>query len=118
MARLYISPNVWRGCVMPNPEEFLDLESNGNWVRLLSGTDHARPIQSPNGLVRLYSTIAEALQESEDPHLVWLSAAQQYKDIKEAILLTKHAYLYTRQNGAWKRDYALENARDILENTY
>jgi hypothetical protein len=116
MARLYISPNVWRSAVMPNPEDFLDLEANGNWMRLLSGTDHARPIQGPNGGVRLYRTIAEALQESEEPHIVWVLAAQQYKDIKDTILLTRRAYLFTRQNGAWKRDYALEKARDILEN--
>lgn len=116
MARLYISPSVLRNSVMPNPEEFLELEAHSNWSRLLSGFDSARPIFTEAvGRVRYYNNIAEAIAESEEPHTVWILAAQKYKDVKDTILLTNEAFLYTRQNGAWKRDYALEKARDFLK---
>lgn len=116
MARLYISPSVLRNSVMPNPEEFLELEAHSNWSRLLSGFDSARPMFTEAvGRVLYYHNIAEAIAESEEPHNVWIQAAQKYKDVKDTILLTNEAFLYTRQNGAWKRDYALEKARDFLK---
>jgi hypothetical protein len=116
MARLYISTVVLRNSVMPNPEDFLELEARGNWIRLLSGIDNARPLLSENiGRVRYYENIKEALDETEEAHTVWVQAAHKYQDVKDTLLLTRNADLFTRQNGAWKRDYALEKARDILK---
>lgn len=99
--------------VIMNPEDFAHLLDRPFWQSALSGTDPAYPLTYDGYHFR---TISEALSYAEEPHLVWLEAARQHHYLADLLRLTAGAVLITKQNGAWRRDYALEAARNRMIN--
>lgn len=63
----------------------------------------------------LYLRICDALEDAEDASLVWISAAQQHDGIKRVLQETRNTKLFIKKDGMFRRDFALEEARNYLD---
>lgn len=90
-------------------ETYKTLFAYGNWERVLSGLDGAKPLEFKG---RNYLTISEALADNADHGAVWTTACMQYHDLDTILQATQCACLYKYVGqGAFVRDFALEWAR-------